>query len=156
MEVIAQRAYFRARAAGVKYGTENERSIMTNVTVKPLNPGRPQRNTRHIAPANRAWMKSVRPLPAISLHVPVTPQNRSRLRALRQAEMAAWNATADTGFDTAHTVRKQAAVKERRDLLAFGLIALMAVTTVAISLVKSSVLTEGWAGLVHFVHQLLG
>jgi hypothetical protein len=69
--------------------------------------------------------------------------------------MAAWNATADAGFNTPPTVRKQAAVKERRDLRAFGLIALMALTTVTLGLLKSSVLTEGWAGLVNFVHQLL-
>lgn len=36
-------------------------------------------------------LKPARPIPALSLRVPVTPQNRKVLRDLRQAEMLAWN-----------------------------------------------------------------
>ena len=98
----------------------------------------------------------MRQLPAISVHLPVTPQNRSRLRALRQAELAAWNAAAEAGFDTADGRRREAVEKERRDLRAFGLVAIMAVATVMISLSKTSYFAEGWTSLVHLVRHWIG
>jgi len=145
VEVVAERGHSRAAARAVKCGTENERTDMTNVIAKPL-----------IVPANQAWKKSARPMPVASLGMPVTPQNRSRLRALRQAEMAAWNATAGAGFDTGQFERTQVVEKERRDLRAFGLIATLAITTVMISLLKSSAFVEQWTGFVNLVRQLIG
>ena len=121
-----------------------------------MNASFPQRGLSRPAPVTRRERKPARPFPAISQHVPVTSQNRSYLRAIRQAEMEAWNASADAGFDTGHFERKQAAEKERRDLRAFGLIALMAVATVTIGLLRSSVFVEKWAGFVSFVRHLLG
>jgi hypothetical protein len=103
-----------------------------------------------------ALKKSGRSLRAVSVHVPVTPENRSRLRAMRQAELAAWNATTEVGFDTGHFERMEATEKERRDLRAFGLIAALALATVSISLLKSPAFVEQWTGIVNFLRQLVG
>jgi hypothetical protein len=100
--------------------------------------------------------KPARDFPVITLDLPVTPENRSRLRALRQAEMKAWNASNHAGFDTGTFERRQVAEKERRDLRAFGLIAAMAVAIVAITLLKSSAFGPSLAGLVNLVRQLFG
>lgn len=155
MEVVAERAHSRAPAAAVKCGTENERIDMTNAVAKPMNFGLPRHQTGRTVPAVLALKKTRRPLPAVSVQVPVRPENRSRLRVLREAEMAAWNATTEVGFDTGHFERTQTVEKERRDLRAFGLIAMLAVVTVTISLVKTTSFTEGWASLVHSLHRLL-
>ena len=155
VEMVAERAHSLAPAAAVKCGTENEKPIMTEIIAKPLNLGLPQRRNKRTVPVVQTRKNPGRQLPAVSVHVPVTPENRSRLRALRRAEMEAWNATADTGFDTGNNERRQAGEKERRELRTFGLIALMAMTTVTISLLKTASITEEWAGFVRFVHQLL-
>ncbi len=129
---------------------------MTNAVAKPLNFHQPRRLAARTAPLVLSLKKPGRPLPAVSDHVPVTPENRSRLRRLREAELAAWNATADAGFDTGHFERTQTVEKERRDLRAFGLIATLAVVTVTISLLKSSAFVEQWTGFINFVRQLVG
>ena len=129
---------------------------MTNAAPKPLNFELPRRQTGRTVPVVLALKKPGRPLPAVSVHVPVTPKNRTRLRMMREAEMAAWNATTEAGFDTGHIERTQTVEKERRDLRAFGLIATLAVATVTISLLKSSAVAEGWAGFANFVRHLFG
>jgi len=103
--------------------------------------------------ARRTGRRPARPLPAISQQAPVTPQNRSYLRALREAEMEAWNASATAGFDTGHFERKRVVEKERRDLRVFGVIALMALATITIGFMKSSAFTEQLAGLLNLVQQ---
>jgi hypothetical protein len=128
---------------------------MTNVIAKPLGFGLTRRHTARSVPASPVLKKPARQFPAISQHVPLTPHNRSYLRALRQAEMEAWNAGSNASFDTGQLERIQAAEKERRDLRAFGLIALMAVATVMISLWKTPAMAEGWSSFVHLVHQLI-
>lgn len=119
---------------------------MTTVITKPLGFDLNRRYPARSMPASPMMRKPTRKFPAISQHVPVTPRNRIYLRALRQAEMEAWHAVAQIE-------PSQAAEKERRDLRAFGLIALMAVTVVAISFWKSHALVEQWAGVVHAVQQ---
>ena len=129
---------------------------MTNTVAKPLNFGPPRRQTGRPVPVVLALKKTDRRLPVVSVHVPVTPENRSRLRVMREAEMAAWNATTEAGFDTGHFERTQTVEKERRDLRAFGLIATLAVATVTIGLLKSSAFVQQWTGFVNFVRHLLG
>lgn len=148
--MVAERVHSRVPVAAVKCGTESERIDMTDVIAKPLRAGLARRNS---APMFLAAKKPARDFPVITLDLPVTPENRSRLHALRQAEMKAWNATTESGFDTGHFERRQVVEKERRDLRAFGLVALMAIGTVMIVLFKSS---EQWGALVQFVRQLLG
>ena len=131
------------------------RNDMTETIAKPLNTGLPPHTERNL-PFVMAFKKTSRPLPTVSGHVPVTPENRSRLRVLRQAEMAAWTATTAVGFDTGHFERTQTDEKERRDLRTFGWIATLAVATVTISLLKSSAVAESWAGFVSLVRQLIG
>jgi hypothetical protein len=156
VELVAERAHCPAPAAAVKRGTENESTDMTDAVAKPLNLSLPRRNRARRVPVVLAMKQPGRQLPAVSVHVPVTPENRSRLRLLREVEMAAWSATTEAGFDTGHFERRQAVEKERRDLRAFGLIALMAVATVMVGLLKSSAFVEEWAGLVKYVRQLIG
>ena len=156
MELVAEHAHSPAPAAAVKCGTENERTDMTNIVAKPLHCGLPRRKLAFRAPVVRALKKPGHPLPAVSVHVPVTPENRSRLRALRQAELKAWNAAAAAGFDTGHFERRQAADQERRDLRAFGLVAVMAMAVAKIGLLKSSAFVEEWTDFVHYVRQLIG
>jgi hypothetical protein len=123
---------------------------MTEAIAKPLGVGVARQNS---APMLLAARKPARDFPVITLDLPVTPENRSRLRALRQAEMKAWSASNKAGFDTGTFERRQVVEKERRDLRAFGLIALLAVATVAITLLKSSAFAETFASV---VRQLFG
>ena len=115
----------------------------------------PRRDLSHPVPGASRDRKPVRPFPAVSQHVPVTPQNRTYLRALREAEMQAWTASAGAGFDTGQFERKRVVEKERRDLRVFGVIALMALATVTIGFMKSSAFTEQLAGLLNLVQQWL-
>jgi hypothetical protein len=130
---------------------------MTTLSAKSIGDGEnslPRRTPNAVT--RLALKKSGRPLRAVSGRVPVTPENRSRLRVMRQAELAAWNATTEVGFDTGHFERMETAEKERRDLRAFGLIATLAVITVTVSLLKSSAFLGQWTGFMSFVRQLIG
>lgn len=99
-------------------------------------------------PTPRRW-------PATSLRLPVTPQNQTRLRVLRQAELAAWNASATAGFDTGQFERRRIIERERRDLRIFGLIALLAMAIAAVGLLKSAAFAEQWAGAANFIQRWL-
>jgi hypothetical protein len=143
----------RAWPSSVEPETHN---AMTTVTINVGNAG-----GSRLSPGRGRWVVSpphrpARRLPAASLLLPVTPQNRSRLRALRQAEMKAWNAPPPAALAGNSPRHAPALEQERRDRRAFGFVALLAVATVAVSLWKSASVVEIWAGLLHLLRYMVG
>src|SRR5262245_20951766 len=83
-------------------------------------------NTSRALPFILAARKPNRPLPMISLSVPVTPGNRRYLRELRDAEMRAWQNTGASRRRSSTLDIVSNAQQERRDLYSFGLIVVLA------------------------------
>lgn len=143
----------RAWPSSVEPETNN---AMTTVIANAGNAG----ETRPF-PGRGRWIvpppkRTVRRLPAASLLLPVTPQNRSRLRALRQAEMKAWKERPRATPAPPDPRDNLTVERERRDRRAFAFVAFLAVATVAASLWKSTSFLEIWMGFVHLLRHVVG
>jgi len=118
--------------------------------------GHLSRNASHTVPFVIAARKPNRPLPAISLRVPVTPANRNYLRKLRNDEMRAWQESrAGHKLDTIPENTNNAPGK-RRDLYVFGLVVTLTTLLAGVILGHSSGVTQQCAHLVSYVRHLLG
>jgi hypothetical protein len=100
--------------------------------------------------------------PNTSLRVPVLPQNWAYLRALRQAELAAWNGPtrpARTAAATNPSLAQSVAEVSRWDVKersVYGLIAVLAIAAAGYGLWSSLQFTTHWTTFVQFVRQLVG
>jgi hypothetical protein len=152
--VLIERNHFPAPAVQVKYG-EKVRDMTTaniSVTANSLTRG----NTSRALPFMLAARKPNRPLPLISLRVPVTPENRRYLRELRDAEMRAWQntGTARRRASTLNVVSN--AQHEKRDLYSFGLVVALTMALAAVVLAQSPGTSQRIAHWVSAVRQVLG
>ena len=113
-------------------------------------------NTSRALPFILAARKPNRPLPIISLRVPVTPANRNYLRELRNAEMRAWQNTGANRrlFPTRDVVSN--AQNEQRDLYSFGLIVALTSVLAVIVLAQSPSTSQRVAHWVSVVRHVLG
>ena len=98
-----------------------------------------------------------------SLRVPVSGQNWAYLRALRHAELAAWNAPARPAGTAAAgkplSLAQSVAQVSRGDLKErwlYSLVAVVAVAAVGYGLWSSLQLTAHWTSFVQFVGQIVG
>jgi len=97
--------------------------------------------------------------PAASLRVPVVPQNRTQLKAMRQAELRAWKsvgadrtASEVTGKSSTRLASHDGNVAEDR---VYAILTLLCGLTLLVQ-TKSIVHTApGWQGFVDFVRQLI-
>jgi hypothetical protein len=103
-----------------------------------------------------AARKPARPLPALSLRVPVTPRNRRYLRELRDAEMRAWQNTGAARRRSSTLDVMSKAPNERRDLFSFGLIVALTFALAAVGLTQSPGTSQRVAHWVSLVRQVLG
>ena len=123
----------------------------TNFLINSNGPTR--RNTSRALPFILAARKPNRPLPMISLRVPVTPANRNYLRELRNAELRAWQST--RRLPPLRTAAANAR-REQRDLYMFGLIVAMTLTLTGVILAQSPGATQRVAHWVNVVRNVLG
>ncbi|HEX5222427.1 MAG TPA: hypothetical protein VFZ59_22930 [Verrucomicrobiae bacterium] len=113
-------------------------------------------NTSRALPFIVAARKPNRPLPMISLRVPVTPENRRYLRELRDAELRAWKNTGATRRRSSTLDVGSQVGNERRDLFAFGLIVALTAALAAVVLAQSPNASQRIAHWVSAVRQVLG
>jgi hypothetical protein len=96
-------------------------------------------------------------MPAPSLRLPVTPGNRNRLRALRQAELQAWNSTTPDGANAALRAAVTRAAREgRREFRWLAGMILVAAVAVAFGILVSFTFVQDNADFVALVRRLLG
>jgi len=113
-------------------------------------------NTSRALPFILAARKLNRPLPMISLRVPVTPANRGYLRELRHAEMRAWQ---NTGASRRRSPTRDVVVNahhEQRDLYSFGLIVALTLALTVVVLAQSPHTSQRVAHWVSIVRNALG
>jgi hypothetical protein len=115
-----------------------------------------RRNPTRAVPFVLAARKPHRPLPLISLRVPVTPANRNYLRELRDAELRAWQNGGQRGRPMPARDRAVESPREQRDLFVFGLIVALAMVLAGILFGHSSQVTQQCAHWVDRVRQFLG
>jgi len=125
-----------------------------NYSVTGNNLGR--RNPSRALPFILAARKPNRPLPMISLRVPVTPANRNYLRELRHAELRAWQNTSPNRRLASTRTAVSNAQREQRDLYVFGLIVAMTLTLAGVLLAQSPTATQRVAHWVNVVRNVLG
>ncbi len=118
---------------------------------------RPNRtHTRRASPGLAAVNRNP-PRLGSSVRLPVTPENRLRLRKLREAELRAWNHTPRTSANTAlRTEVRHAAQHSRRELRVFAAIVLTTGVAVTLGVLASIRFVEQHSEFVAFVRQLLG
>lgn len=152
--MVIDRAHFRALPAAVKRGTESESFDMTNLNPKPARNGTPWRPPAVPPPRHR---RPLRLSPARSLRMPVTPENRETLRALRAAEMQAWQTPPNSSPDAKASLMPAPAVKTR---LRGSPITAVAMASAALALgaavMLSFHLAWRWMDLLVLVRQWLG
>lgn len=129
---VIDRTHFRARPAVVKRGTESESFAMTNLNPKAARNGTPQRGSLWRSPAvpPPRHRRPLRLSPARSLRLPVTPENRETLRALRAAEMQAWQTPPNSMPDATASPTQSLALRTRLRGLPIAAVA-MALATLA-------------------------
>lgn len=115
-----------------------------------------QGNRPRVVPFVLAVRKPNRPLPAISLRVPVTPGNRRYLRELRDAEMRAWQNTGTARTRSSNLDVLANAPAGPRDLYSFGLIVVLSVALAGVVLAQSPTTSQRVAHWVSVVCQVLG
>lgn len=150
-----ERNHFRARTVQVKCGYKTERTDMRAVNLPTAGIGLVRRNASQTLPFVMAARKSNRPLPAISLRVPVTPANRNYLRQLRNDEMRAWqnndlNRRHASTLDVASSPQR-----EQRDLYVFGVIVALTLALVVVLLAQSPGASQRLAHWVSAVRHVL-
>lgn len=96
-----------------------------------------RRDTARAVPFVLAARKPHRPLPPISLRVPVTPANRNYLRELRDAELRAWQNPGSARRRASTLDVVSSAPPGQRDLYSFGLIVALSLALAAILLAQS-------------------
>ncbi len=92
-----------------------------------------------------------------SVRLPVTPENRLHLRALRQAELQAWNRGPRTSVNAA--LRKEvarAAQGHRYEFRAFAAVVFTAAVAITLGVLALARFLEQHADFVASVRQLLG
>ena len=127
---------------------------MTTANISTTGNSLTRGNTSRALPFILAARKASRPLPMISLRVPVTPENRRYLRELRDAEMRAWQTTGSTRRRTSTLDPMRNAQHEQRDLYSFGLIVALTMVLAAIVLAQSPSASQRvahWANVVRHV-----
>ncbi len=100
--------------------------------------------------------RNPRPLES-SVRLPVTPENRSRLRALREAELQAWHRFPRTGANAALREEVSHAAQEgARESRLFAGLVIPAAVAVTLGMLASIRFIEEHAAFVMLVRQLLG
>jgi len=118
--------------------------------------GLARRNMSNAVPFILAARKPNRPLPTLSLRVPVTSANRSYLRELRHAEMRAWQNRRACHRPTSSSDVVSSLQREQRDLYTFGFIVALTMTLAGIVLAQSPHVTQQCAHWLNLVRQFLG
>ena len=113
-------------------------------------------NTSRALPFVLAARKPNRPLPMISLRVPVTPENRRYLRELRDAEMRAWQTTGSIRRRSSTLDVMSNAQHEKRDLYSFSLIVVLTMALAVVVLAQSPATSQRIAHWVSAVQHILG
>ena len=113
-------------------------------------------STSRALPFTLMARKPNRPLPEISLRVPVTPANRRYLRELRDAEMRAWRNTGAARRRASTLDAVSQAQQEKRDLYSFGLIVVLTCALTAVVLAHSPGTSQRIAHWVSAVRHVLG
>jgi hypothetical protein len=114
-----------------------------------------RRDPARAVPFVLAVRKPNRPLPIVSLRVPVTPANRNYLRELRDAELRAWQ---NTGSARRRSSTLDVVSNERhgqRDLYAFGLIVALTLALAAVLLAQSPSTSQRLAHWVNIVRHAI-
>lgn len=100
-----------------------------------------------------------RPDRDVSSRLPVTPYHRAQLKALRQAELAAWEAAGRLGEVEARAatqaVRLPAPVRNRAEGWLYGLLAAVCAGIIGYELWNAYQAAGNWRYFVQFVRQLL-
>ncbi|MBE0544493.1 MAG: hypothetical protein IH623_24400 [Verrucomicrobia bacterium] len=132
---------------------------MTNLNPKPARSGTPRRGTPWRPPAvpPPRHRRPLRLSPARSLRMPVTPENRETLRALRAAEMQAWQTPPNSSPDAIASPTQSPSVKIRLRGMPITAVA-MALVALALgaAVMLSFHLAWRWMDLVVLVRQWLG
>ena len=129
---------------------------MTTANLSVIDNSLARRNASRAVPFVLAVHKPNRPLPMMSLRVPVTAANRRYLRDLRNAEMRAWQ---NVRTDKRVTVTGELvpnAQREQRDLYVFGLIVVLTIALAGVVLAHSPGFAQQCAHWVSVVRQALG
>ena len=129
---------------------------MTTANISSTGNSLTRGNTSRALPFLLAARKTNRPLPVISLRVPVTPGNRRYLRELRDAEMRAWQNTGSTRRRSSTLDVVVSAQNERRELYSFGLIVVLTVVLAATLLARSPSASQRMTQWVSMVRHVLG
>ena len=97
------------------------------------------------------------PSPAFSLRLPVTPENRVRLRALRQAELRAWNLAFEPDTNAALRAEVNRALCEgQRESQLFAGVMVVTVAALVIGALASLHFVQHHPDFVALVRRLLG
>jgi hypothetical protein len=113
-------------------------------------------NTSRALPFLLAPRKPNRPLPVLSLRVPVAPGNRRYLRELRDAEMRAWQNTGAVRRRSSMLDVVSKAQPDKRDLYSFGLIVALTLLLAVVVLAQSPGSSQRIAHWVNALRHALG
>jgi len=105
-------------------------------------------------PARNADRKLRLPMPAPSVRVPATRENRERLRRLREQELEAWKAVSPNAALPAKT--PNARLTQRGESRLFGIVATLAAAGLTIGMAASLEFVSQWHQLVSLIRTLLG
>ncbi|MCW5553746.1 MAG: hypothetical protein KIS67_16510 [Verrucomicrobiae bacterium] len=132
---------------------------MTNLNPKPARTGTPRRGTPWRPPAvpSPRHRRPLRLSPARSLRLPVTPENRDTLRAMRAAEMQAWQTSPNSSPDAIASPLQSPAVKTRLRGLPITAVAMaLAALALGAAVMLSLHLAWRWMDLLVLIRQWLG
>jgi hypothetical protein len=119
---------------------------------------RAKRFTPALSPEKQARQALLAPVPGSPSRVPVLPQNRAYLKALREAELAFWDTPAanhptPARIDSVH--RLPSPVRERREGWLYALLAGLCLSLLGYEIWTAFQTAGNWQNFVRYVRQLL-